>query len=357
MNFTLHLTADCNFACRYCYEKHTPARMDEATALAACELLFSFGHTKNGFSLFGGEPLLCRDIIKLVLEKCDELNEERRGKLSYRMTTNGLLLDEEFMSLADKHGIEIAISHDGLLQDEQRFLLGGGAAAKLLEPKIDLLLSHQPGAVAMMTVARENIGRLAESVEWLYERGFSKVNTAIDYRPDTPWDDADMEELRRQYSRLAEFCAAHYDDERQLRYLNFDSKIAAYIEDRPCIECKLGIKQPSIAPDGSIYPCNQFLNIPEYKMGSVFSGVDAAAQRRIYRASLAPEKSCEGCGLEKRCRHHCSCLNFSMTGDMHTVPPVQCAHEKALIQAADRMAEKLYERKSPRFMRLYEMKR
>ncbi len=353
MNLTLHLTADCNMACRYCYEKHSSARMDERTALAACALLFSYGHKTNGFSLFGGEPLLCRDIIEKVLSECARLNEARRGKLSYKMTTNGLLLDEAFLKLADEHGIEIALSHDGLLQDDQRVFKDGSGTAALIEPKIDMLLSHQPNAVAMLTLLPGNAGRLFDSVKWLYERGFSRVNTAIDYRRDNTWDDASMNELDRQYRLLSDFCAAHFDDKRPLRYLNFESKIAAHIEDRPCIECRLGIKQPSVAPDGTIYPCNQFLELPEFAVGTVFSGVDVKKQMEIYKESLKPEASCAGCAIEKRCRHHCACLNHSMTGDMHEVPAVQCAHERSVIKNADRMAALLYERKSPRFMRAY----
>ena len=357
MNFTLHLTADCNFACEYCYEKHSPAGMDERTTLAACELLFSYGHKKNGFSFFGGEPLLKRDIIERVTEYCAERSAGFGGEMRYSMTTNGALLDEGFLRLANERGISIALSHDGPLQDEQRRDRGGSGTAERLEPVIDLLLSYQPDSTAMLTIARKNAGRLAEAAIWLHGRGFSKLNFAIDMRPETPWDDDDMRVLEEQYRLLAEYCAHCYDSARPLHCLNLESKIAAYLNDRPCMECRLGFKQPSVAPDGRIYPCNQFLNLPEYEMGSVFEGIDRAAQRRYYAASLKKEDSCTGCAIEKRCRHHCPCLNFSMTGDMHEVPPVQCASEQALIRAADSMAELLYKRKSPRFMRAYDTHR
>lgn len=328
--------------------------MDERTALAACELLFSYGAKKNGFSLFGGEPLLCKDLIGLILDTCAEKAAKAGAEMSYQLTTNGSLLNEAFLRLADRHGVKIALSHDGCLQDEQRFLRGGAPTAVLLEPKIDMLLKAQPNAVAMMTIEKRNLPRLAEAVKWLYARGFSRVNTAIDYRPSVDWNEEDMAELGLQYGELAEFCAEHFDDARPLHYLNFEAKVAAYMNDRRCIECELGLKQPSIAPDGVIYPCNQFVGVAKYAMGNVFDGIDKAAQRRIYEEYLAPEPTCRGCALEKRCRHHCACLNFSMTGDMHVVPPVQCAHEQAVISGADRMAELLYERKSPRFMRVYD---
>jgi uncharacterized protein len=113
------------------------------------------------------------------------------------------------------------------------------------------------------------------------------------------------------------------------------------------------MRQPSIAPDGAIYPCNQFLDMQDFRMGDVEHGVDPQKQRSIYRASLDQEPDCEGCAILDRCRHHCACLNFSLTGQMHTVAPVQCEHERILIPVADALAERLYKRKSARFLLSY----
>ncbi len=353
MNFTLHLTADCNLACRYCYETHAKRRMTEQTAKKAVDLAFSFGHEKNGFSLFGGEPMLERATVEAVCRYAVERARAAGAEIRFKMTTNGTLLDEAFLRFANEHALEIALSHDGLLQDAQRVTRDGKPTMARLEPIVDLLLKYQPNAVAMQTVMPSTVGRMAESVEWLYARGFSRINTAIDYRPDAGWDDDSMAELKRQYARIAEIMEAHFDDARPLRYLNFLSKIAAYLNDRPCLECKLGMRQPSIAPDGAIYPCNQFLDNPDYRMGDVETGIDREKQRAIYRMSLDPEPDCEGCAIADRCRHHCACLNFSLTGSMHEVAPVQCEHERILIPIADGLAARLYARGSERFLKNY----
>ena len=353
MNFTLHLTADCNLSCRYCYETHSKAHMDEATAKKAVDLAFSHGHEKNGFSLFGGEPMLERKLIESIASYAVEKARQTGTAVKFKMTTNGTLLDEPFLEFANAHGIEIALSHDGLLQDVQRVTRDGKPTREKLEPIVDLLLRYQPGAVAMQTVMPSTVGGMAESVEWLYARGFSRVNTAIDYRRDAGWDDGSMAVLKTQYERIAALCETHFDEQRPLLYLNFLSKIAAYLNDRPCMECKLGIRQPSIAPDGSIYPCNQFLDEPAYCMGDVTHGIDRNRQREIYLSSLDPEPDCEGCAIMDRCRHHCACLNYSLTGHMHTVAPVQCEHERIVIPIADALAERLYAQNSARFLRFY----
>ena len=43
MNLTLHLTADCNLRCRYCYETHCKNHMTWDTARQAVDLVFSYG--------------------------------------------------------------------------------------------------------------------------------------------------------------------------------------------------------------------------------------------------------------------------------------------------------------------------
>lgn len=353
MNFTLHLTENCNLACRYCYETHRHVNMREETARKAVDLAFSYGHKTVGFSLFGGEPMLMRPLIESIAGYAKARAAREGVAVRYKMTTNGTLLDEPFLRFANAHGIRIALSHDGLLQDAQRVTRDGRPTMRMLEPVVDLLLRYQPDAIAMQTVMPSTVDRMAESVEWLYNRGFSRINTAIDYRPDAGWDDASMAALKTQYQRIADLSEAHFDDERPLLYLNFVSKIAAYLNDRPCIECRLGMRQPSIAADGAIYPCNQFLNLEEYRMGDVEHGIDAEKQRAIYKMSLDPEPDCEGCAIAVRCRHHCACLNFSLTGHMHTVAPVQCEHERILIPVADDLAARLYAKKSERFLRYY----
>ena len=353
MNLTLHLTADCNLRCRYCYETHCKKHMTLSTARQAVDLVFSYGHRTNGFSLFGGEPLLERDLAEKICRYAKAEAQKRGVSVRFKMTTNGTLLDEAFLRFAGDHDLEIALSHDGLLQDEQRLTRDGHPTREKLEPVVDLLLHYQPSAVALQTVTPTTVGGMAESVQWLYGRGFSRINTVIDYRPDAGWDDSSLAVLRAQYEAVAELMEAHFDERRPLLFLPFLTKIVAYLNDRPCLECMLGMRQPSVAEDGSIYPCNQFLHLEDYRMGHVSTGVDRAKQRAVYTASLAPEPDCVGCAIEGRCRHHCACLNFSLTGDMHTVAPVQCEHERILIPIADDLAARLYEKKSARFLLNY----
>lgn len=348
MNFTLHLTADCNLCCHYCYLTHDKSRMTEKTAFAAVDLCCRYNQDKHGFSLFGGEPLL----LAPVIERLTEYAAQKDKLFTYKMTTNGTLLNEDFLRLADRRRISIAMSHDGLIQDAKRKTRDGKGTFELLQSKIDMLLAHQPMAIAMQTVTTDTVSDMAESVRWLYERGFTRINTAIDYRTDAGWDDESMDKLKEQYQLIAELAQQTFFSNRPLRYLNFTSKITTHLLSRPCIQCKLGVRQPSIAPDGSIYPCNQFLNLPEYRMGDVYGGIDREKQMEIFNMGRKPIKSCIGCAIEERCRHACSCLNFQLAGRMDTVAPVQCAHERILIGCADDLGEKLHKMDAKKLMHM-----
>ena len=62
MNFTVHLTENCNMACSYCLREKTPKDMSVETLYKTIDLAYSKG-TVAGFCFFGGEPLLKKDLI------------------------------------------------------------------------------------------------------------------------------------------------------------------------------------------------------------------------------------------------------------------------------------------------------
>ena len=204
MNLTLHLTADCNLRCRYCYETHCKKHMTWDTAKQAVDLVFSYGHKTNGLSLFGGEPLLERDLAERICRYAKAQAQRRGVSVRFKMTTNGTLLDEDFLKFANDHDLEIALSHDGLLQDEQRLTRDGRPTRAKLEPVVDMLLRYQSNAAALQTVTPMTVGGMAESVQWLYDRGFTRINSVIDYRPDAGWDDASLAVLKEQYEDVAD---------------------------------------------------------------------------------------------------------------------------------------------------------
>ena len=352
MDLTLFLTEDCNLRCRYCYHKRSPRVMDGGALRAALRLGAAEG-ASTAVSFYGGEPLLCRERILEALDFCRRLGRETGRRFTFQTTTNGILLDEPFLQEARKNGLLIALSHDGLAQDENRVAAGGGGTAALLRETIPLLLRYLPDAPVTMTVAPGCAGLLAESVRrFVEEDGFRHVIFDPAFGPDILWTEAALETLAEQYRLLAERYAAWHRQGRTVRLVPFEAKIDAYIRGEPvCAQtCAMGVRRVSVAADGGLYPCIQFVGDPAFRIGDVHTGIDAAARDRIRRSAGPAPAECRACAFRDRCRHACGCLNRLTGGSPSRPGGALCAHERLLIRAADALAERLYREGDRRFL-------
>ena len=356
MHLTLHLTGACNFRCRYCYAgSHEGGEMSLATAKAAIDLALDDPQTKGhslGVIFFGGEPLLRRGLIGEIMAHTRELTAATGQHFHYKITTNGSLLDEAFLTDAATRDIFVALSLDGVqpAHDAHRVSSSGAGTFALVEQKAALLLRHKPYSPVMAVVNPDTVEHYAESVRFLFERGFRYLIFSLNYA--APWDERDIARLARQYEKIAAWYEAETLKESKFYFSPFEVKIGSHVRPGSCAKerCELGQKQISIAPDGGIYPCVQFVGDAAYRMGEVRTGIDAGRRQQIFAQSNQEEAVCRECALRQRCNHFCGCLNRQTTGDVHRVSPVLCAHERAIIPIVDRLGERLFKKRSALFV-------
>lgn len=84
-----------------------------------------------GIVFFGGEPLLHTDLVRRLVHEGRQLKEQGRATFHWKITTNGLLLDDAFLDFSLEHDILISISVDGIREahDRHRHLAGGALAS------------------------------------------------------------------------------------------------------------------------------------------------------------------------------------------------------------------------------------
>ena len=353
MHYTLHLTNDCNMNCTYCYVNHENASfMSVETARKAVDIAAQNRGGSTGIVFFGGEPLLCKDLIYETIEYCRWIEKQNDCMLYFKLTTNGLLLDEAFMELSMKENIFIALSHDGIkeVHDKRRIDGQGNGTFERLSGKIDLLLSRRPYAPVLMVTNPDTAEYLADSVIYLYRRGFRYIICSLNYS--APWTEKEMQVLKKQYEKLSDFYIERTLAEDKFYLSPFEVKISSYIQgDLYCHErCELGKKQISVAPDGTLFPCVQFVGDKNYSIGHVDSGIDKAAQNKIYGLNEEEKESCRECAIRKRCNHYCGCMNKQTTGSIDKVSPILCSHERLLLPIADKLAERLYKKRNAMFI-------
>jgi uncharacterized protein len=121
-----------------------------------------------------------------------------------------------------------------------------------------------------------------------------------------------------------------------------------------CYHCHLAKRQISVAFNGDIYPCVQFvkdgISNKSYMIGNVFNGIDVSIAEDLYKISKFENPSCTDCSYNDRCNNKCSCLNWQLTGSINKLSPKICESERILIPIVDSLGEKLFEKRVPMFI-------
>ena len=345
MHLTLHLTNRCNLACRYCYAQFGQEDMSLTTAMQ------SIAHCARGpncgIIFFGGEPLLRKELIAEIMAACEG---EQPGRLHYKVTTNGLFLDDAFLTFAGQHRLHIALSHDGLAVAHDAFRVrpdGVGTSAPATEA-LQRLLAHRPYAPVLMTVNPETVDHYADSVRWLQAQGVQYLIASLNYAG--PWTSARLGRLKQQYLALAEWHLGNYRREQKFYFSPFDKRIASRVFPERGSSCRLGKRQISVGPDGTLYPCVQFVGHSDYAIGHATRGLDEGRRDALFQRNERAKPCCAGCPLEGRCHNRCGCLNFQTTGRLDQLPPILCEHERILFPIVDELAGRLFEEGNALFM-------
>ena len=356
MHLTLHLTEACNMRCAYCY---APPRASSGMTSETAHQALAFGArvTKGscGIVFFGGEPLLQLERMVDVVERASWMESRGEGRFHFKVTTNGLLLDDRFLTFATQHDILVAMSFDGTREahDRHRRLADGSPSYDVLSSKLDLLLQVRPYASVMLVVNPDTAEQLCDSVAMLLERGCRYVVMSLNYAAD--WTESSMEALRLQYEELAERYLAWTREGRKFYLSPFEVKIASHVDGKGYRRdrCALGERQLSIDSAGFLYPCVQFTRAgPEssWCIGHVSTGIDEEAHRRLRENARRDPPGCADCAIRERCNHTCGCLNWQATGQVDAVSPVLCRHEQMLLPIADRVGALLFKERNPHFL-------
>lgn len=357
MHLTLHLTTACNMRCDYCYAPpHPGAAMTEPTALRALELGARSTRGSCGVIFFGGEPLLHPGLIEATVQGARAMQRKGVGAFHFKVTTNGLALDDRFLELALREDILVAMSFDGVEQahNRHRKLAHGADSFAQLLGRLKALLEVRPYASVLMVVSPDTACWVADSVEFLLELGARYLILSLDYA--ARWTEPLLEELRCGYERLARLYVQWTRAGRKFYLSPFEVKLASHIQGRDFVRdrCELGTRQISVAPDGSLFPCVQFTRAgarSSWCIGHVDAGVDERAKAEIAKVANRPKQPCSGCAIEARCNHTCGCLNWQATGDVQQVSAVLCRHEQMLVPIVDRVGTELYRERNGLFLR------
>lgn len=298
-----------------------------------------------------GEPLLKKDLIYETVEYIDNLKPKIDTKFSYSLTTNGTLIDDEFIKIAQKNDFLIGYSLDGNpeTQNKNRTTHLNTETFNIVYENAKKLIKSINRLVAMPVVTKNNYMDMTENAIFLFNLGFKHINFAFDYL--ASWNDEDLVLLKKEYQKLAELYYNKTKNGDIFYLLPFDDKISNYIKERKCEEnCVLGAKHVEIGANKKIYPCTQYVGKKEYEIGDTTYGIDDDKLKKLKSKLIFNELDvCKECGISTRCKHTCGCLNLITSNNPLVTSPLVCEIERMFIEISDNVAERLYKEKIKTF--------
>lgn len=354
---TFHLTHHCNLRCSYCYTgDKLPISMSYSTVDQA--IAFTLQEAKQhsaeniDITFFGGEPMIECEKIFYIIDAFDRLSAI---PVNYRMSTNGTLLTEKLMQKLIHKRVYMSLSVDGHpeVHDRHRVDAGGKGTSAKVARAAAMMLQYNPCTNVTCVISPETAEHVMESVDYIFNLGFRYITTTLDYSAN--WNTEHFEALKKSYQKLAKWYEQKMLDNTRFYLSFFDERIRTrtYKPLSASERCNLGGKHFSIAPNGELYPCIQFVrtdSLPEFMIGHINQGFDQACRNSIAERSEHPKASCKGCALEERCSKWCSCINFMSTGSVEKASPIVCYNEKILIEIVDRTADRLWKKRNDMFI-------
>ncbi len=342
----IHICHDCNLRCRYCFADegayHSEREfMSEQTAKRAIDFLIeNSGHRKVlEVDFFGGEPLMCLQTIKNVVYYAKEKAAAKGKKFLFTTTTNALLLNDEAIKFFNEEMENVVLSLDGRkeVHDAIRKTVNGKGSFDLVIGNIKKFVASRGDKHYYVrgTYTAKNLD-FAKDVLFLADNGFDSISmepvvTDID---DLAIKKEHLPAILQEYENLCDEYLKRYEEGKGFNFFHFNVDL----EGGPCLSkrvsaCGAGNEYFSVAPNGDIYPCHQFVGDEKFKMGNVYEGkLDTDIRRTFAENCLFTRKKCENCFAKYICSGGCSANNYHFMGDLNEPYDITCEMMKKRVE-------------------------
>ena len=313
MDYYISITNRCNLHCEYCYEKKLNTEMgmlDDKTVDAVIKFINSLPNTGTIY-YFGGEPLLGKEIIKKITL---ETNAN-----SYIITTNGTLLDEDYIKWCSEHGVKFNVSHDGA------DLSARGIDPDVLNEKIKILQKYQREILLQLVYTEKTLPKLPDNIRYFRDLGITIASATMEESTCPSDPDAFGDMLLKAWREASSVPG--------ISILEMVNKITAISDQKPH-QCDLCRKKMYINWDGKIYPCLQFQNRSEFQCGDVFNGINTAPIKEKYPEYSSYPSDCDDCEIRKYCDNSCACRKMATSGTLRAVSDASCLEQQILTLVA-----------------------
>ncbi|MDR2439524.1 MAG: SPASM domain-containing protein, partial [Planctomycetaceae bacterium] len=297
--------------------------MSDEVAFAAVDFLIQTSRNIKDLTilLFGGEPMMRFDLIQRIVPYTNKKAADAGKTISWDMTTNGTLIDEERAKWMAEHKIKYLLSLDGAKEDHDRYrkFPNGTSSYDLIMERLPMIKSYQPWMGTKMSVTPESTLRLRDNLYELWKNGINQF--IIGYAHGLDWSD---ENLLKYEQGMLDVCELYLEmkyNKQYFRITTFEEETIGDIKEVP-FGCGAGRGRFCVDPWGDLYGCSKMCTIMGsgkgvLPFGNVFQGFTWIQNRyHCLNDKIEPRKKCQGCDYEKVCGGGCPAINYLESGNI-----------------------------------------
>lgn len=354
----LHVAHDCNLKCRYCFaeegEYHGKRSLMSAEVgkKAIDFIIANSGKRRNlEVDFFGGEPLMNFDVVKEIVEYGREQEKLHDKNFRFTITTNGILLDDEKQKYINENMHNVVLSLDGRkeVNDYMRPRAGGQGSYDIIVPKFQKLAEsrNQTDYYLRGTFTHNNLDFSKDVFHIADDLGFKQVSVepvVAEATESYAITEDDLNTIFEEYEKLAEqLYIRHKTGEKDFNFFHFMVDLTG----GPCIAkrlsgCGSGTEYLAVTPEGDLYPCHQFVGQEEYKIGSVYTGIENTAIREEFaNCNVYTKPDCKKCWAKFYCSGGCMANACHYAGDIMGTYEIGCKLQRKRIECAIMIKAKL----------------
>jgi len=343
----LNVAHQCNLRCAYCFagdgDYASSGLMDAQTGKKAIDYLITHSQGRESLEVdfFGGEPLLAFETVKSIVGYARGLERETGKRFRFTITTNGLALSDDITEYINREMSNVVLSLDGRKQvnDRMRRRVDGSGSFESVLPKFQKLVSEREGEYYLRGTFTKHNQDFARDVLELYRLGFDQVSVEpVVAAPEQPYalTERELPAIFAEYERLAELMLKDHREGGTLNFFHYMLDLAQ----GPCAikrlrGCGSGNEYLAVTPEGDVYPCHQFVGMPQWKMGSVHDGsLDSEKKAQFATCTVYHKPECKTCWAKYYCSGGCNANNYSYRGDVLSPHMLTCEMEKKRLECA-----------------------
>ncbi len=330
----------CDLNCSYCFASQGKFHGKEGimtleTAKRAIDFLVeNSGNRRNlEVDFFGGEPLLNFELCKETVAYARSIEQTHNKNFRFTLTTNGVKLNDEVMEWANKECYNVVLSLDGRKEVHDRFRVdraGRGSYDRIVPNFQKFAASRGDKSYYMRgTFSHYNTDFTKDIFHMADDLGFRELSmepVVTDPSSPSALTEEDLPVLYEQYEILAKDMLRRERDGKPITFYHY----MIDLEHGPCVYkrvsgCGSGTEYMAVTAWGDLYPCHQFVNDPEYKLGDIWNGVQHEDIRDAFKeCNVYSRPECRECWARMYCAGGCAANALHATGDIHGVYEYGC---------------------------------